>query len=55
MTYPGRGANCLESLLKADGVLVSFVTIQKILAREGLGRHHDRWLTIEEQPSELRR
>ncbi len=57
MTHPSRGPNYLESLLKADGIQVSFVTIQKILEREGLGSRYDRWLAIEkrqaEQPIEL--
>jgi hypothetical protein len=57
MTHPSRGPNYLESLVKADGIQVSFVTIQKILEREGLGSRYDRWLAIEKhqakQPIEL--
>jgi hypothetical protein len=49
MTHPSRGPNYLESLLKADGIQVSFVTIQKILEREGLGSRYDRWLAIEKR------
>ncbi len=57
MTHPSKGPNYLEALLKADGIHVSFVTIQKILEREGLGSRYDRWMAIEkrqtEQPIEL--
>jgi transposase InsO family protein len=57
MAHPSKGPNYLEALLKADGIQVSFVTIQKILEREGLGSRYDRWLAIEkrqaEQPIEL--
>jgi len=49
MTHPSRGPNYLESLLKADGIQVSFVTIQKILERAGLGSRYDRWLAMEKR------
>ena len=57
MAHPSRGPNYLEADLKADGIQVSLVTIQKILERAGLGSRYDRWLAIEkrqtEQPIEL--
>ena len=49
MTHPGRDPNYLESLLKADGIQVSFVTIQKLLKRTGLGSRYDRWLAMEKR------
>ena len=52
MTHPSRGPNYLESLLKADGIQVSFVTIQKILERAGLGSRYDRWLAMEKRQAE---
>jgi len=57
MQHPSRGCNYLEALLKAEGHQVSFVTIQKILEKEGLGSRYDRWLALENkqasQPIEL--
>ena len=57
MKHPSRGCNYLESLLKTEGHQVSFVTIQKILDKEGLGSRYDRWLALERektgQPIEL--
>ena len=38
--------------MKADGIQVSFVTIQKILERAGLGSRYDRWLTMEKRQAE---
>jgi hypothetical protein len=52
MTHPSRGPNYLESLLKADGIQVSFVTIKKILERVGLVSRYDRWLAIEKHQAE---
>jgi len=46
MKHPSRGCNYLESLLKTEGHQVSFVTIQKILDKEGLGSRYDRWLAL---------
>jgi transposase InsO family protein len=55
--HPSKGCNYLEALLKAEGYQVSFVTIQKILDKEGLGTRYDRWLALERekagQPIEL--
>ncbi|WP_449258652.1 helix-turn-helix domain-containing protein [Chlorobium limicola] len=49
LQYPGRGPNYLESILASDGIRVSFVTIQKILERKGLGSRHDRQIELEKK------
>jgi len=45
--HPAWGCNRLEGLLKAEGVPVSAVTIQKILNEKDLGTRHARWLALE--------
>ncbi|MBN1278153.1 MAG: transposase [Chlorobiaceae bacterium] len=52
LSHPGKGPNYLELLLKSDGNRVNFVTIQKILEREGLGSRHDRRVEPEKQWAE---
>jgi transposase len=48
--HPAWGCQRLEALLKADGISVSYVTIQKILDRNNLGSRYQRWLALEEKP-----
>ncbi len=47
LKHPAWGCNRLEGLLKAEGVSVSAVTIQKILNEKDLGTRHARWLALE--------
>ena len=49
LRHPSYGCNRLESLLKADGVSISYVTIQKILDKHNLGTRYDRWLALEKE------
>lgn len=52
LEHPSYGCNRLEALLKADGHAVSYVVIQKILNRNGLGTRYDRWLALEQKNAE---
>ena len=52
LLHPAWGCNRLEGLLKAEGISVSSVTIQKILNEHGLGTRHERWLALERQHAE---
>lgn len=52
LDYPDKGPNHIESLLESDGIIVSFVTIQKILEREGLGSRHHRHIELEKKWAE---
>ena len=52
LKHPAWGCNRLEHLLKAEGVSVSSVTIQKILNEHELGTRHARWLALERQYAE---
>jgi hypothetical protein len=47
LKHPAWGCNRLEGLLKAEGILVSNVTIQKILIKHELGSRYERWLALE--------
>ena len=47
LKHPAWGCNRLESVLRAEGIGVSSVTIQKILNERGLGSRYDRWLALE--------
>lgn len=49
MEHPSRGCGYLESLLSAEGIGVSKVTVQKILDDNGLGKRYDRWLALEKK------
>jgi uncharacterized protein YfbU (UPF0304 family) len=52
LTHQSRVLNYLKFLLKANGIHVSFVTIQKILDREGQWTRYDRWLAIKKHQAE---
>jgi len=52
LKHPAWGCNRLERLLKADGVSVSSVTIQKILNKHDLGTRYHRWLALERRHAE---
>ncbi len=52
LKHPSYGCNRLEALLKAAGHSVSYVVIQKILNRNGLGTRYDRWLALEQKNAE---
>ena len=47
LKHPSWGCNRLEGLLKAEGVSVSNVTIQKILVKHQMGTRYERWLALE--------
>ena len=49
LKHPSYGCNRLEALIKAEGISVSYVTIQKILDKNNLGSRYQRWLALEEQ------
>jgi transposase InsO family protein len=49
MEQPTRGCNFLSALLAKEGVSVSFVTVQNILARHGLGSRYERLLALEKK------
>lgn len=52
LRHPALGCNGLEGLLKAGGISISNVTIQKILRRHELGSRHERWLALERNYAE---
>lgn len=52
MKHPSWGCNRYESLLKADGISVSSITIQSILNKNDLGTKYHRWLALENRASE---
>ena len=54
LTHPAYGCNRLEALLKADGISLSYVTIQKILEKHQLGTRYDRWLALENHRADTR-
>ncbi len=47
LLHPAWGCNRLEGLLKAEGINISNVTIQKILIKHELGSRYERWLALE--------
>ena len=49
LTNPTRGCNYLSSLLAQEGVAVSFVTVQNVLNKRGLGTRYERLLELEKQ------
>jgi len=52
LKHPSYGCNRFEALLKAEGISVSSITIQKILKKHKLGTRYDRWLALEQQVAE---
>jgi transposase InsO family protein len=52
LKHPSYGCNRFEALLKAEGISVSAITIQKILNKHNLGTRYDRWLALEKQVAE---
>jgi len=49
LTHPTRGCNYLASLLAQEGVAVSFVTVQNVLNKRGLGSRYERLLALEKK------
>jgi len=49
LKHPSYGCNRLESLLRLEGIQVSYVTIQKILKTNQLGTRYERWLALEKK------
>lgn len=47
LLHPSRGCRYLEALLASDGIVVSGVTIQRILDEAGFGKRYERWLALE--------
>ena len=52
LSNPTRGCNYLSSLLAQEGVAVSFVTVQNVLNRRGLGSRYERLLALEKKALE---
>lgn len=49
LDHPAWGCNRIANLLALDGIRVSHVTVQKILADNGMGTRYDRLLALEER------
>jgi transposase InsO family protein len=49
MEQPTRGCNFLASVLGQEGICVSFVTVQNVLNRHGLGTRYERLLALEKK------
>ncbi len=49
LKHPAWGCNRLEGLLKAEGIFISNVTIQKILIKHNLGSRYERWMALEQR------
>ena len=49
LATPARGCNSLANLLAAEGIAVSFVTVQNILTKRGLGTRYERLLELEKR------
>ena len=49
LEQPTRGCNYLSALLAKEGISVSFVTVQNILTRHGLGGRYERLLALEKK------
>ena len=47
LEHPAWGCNKLSEWLKLEGIRISFVTVQNILNKHGLGTRYDRWLRLE--------
>jgi len=54
LKHPFYGCNRYETLLKAKGISVSTIAIQKILNKHKLGTRYDSWLALEKQVAELK-
>jgi transposase InsO family protein len=52
LTHPTRGCNYLAAHLAQEGVAVSFVTVQNVLNRRGLGSRYERLLALEKKALE---
>lgn len=49
MEQPTKGCNYLSALLAQEGIAVSFVTVQSILAKHGLASRYERLLALEKK------
>lgn len=49
---PNRGCNFIADLLRQEGILISYPTIQNLLNKNGIGKRYDRWLKLEEEARE---
>jgi transposase InsO family protein len=49
LQQPTRGCNYLAALLAQEGIGVSFVTVQNILNKQGLGSRYERLLALEQK------
>ena len=49
LTHPTRGCNYLAAHLAQEGVAVSFVTVQNVLNKRGLGSRYERLLALEKK------
>lgn len=52
LLHPTRGCNYLAAHLAQEGVSVSFVTVQNVLNRRGLGNRYERLLALEKKALE---
>jgi hypothetical protein len=52
LAHPTRGCNYLAAHLAQQGVAVSFVTVQNVLNRRGLGSRYERLLALENKALE---
>lgn len=52
LEHPARGCNFLSDLLRKEGIVISYPTIQKLLNKNGLGKRYDRWLRLEQMAAE---
>jgi transposase InsO family protein len=49
LKHPAKGCGYVSGLLALEGIKLSQVTVQEILARHDLGTKRDRWLALERQ------
>lgn len=52
LAHPARGCNFLSDLLRKEGVLISYPTVQNLLNKNGLRKRYDRWLRLEQMAAE---
>lgn len=52
LQHPARGCNFLSDLLRKEGIIISYPTVQNLLNKNGLGKRYDRWLRLEQVAAE---
>ena len=49
---PARGCNFISALLRKEGIVISYPTVQNLMNKNGIGKRYDRWLRLEQMAAE---